>query len=186
MIGVSFVSTNPGKAREVRSILAEFAVRTRWVRRELPEPQADTLEEVVRAKLAAVTDVPGNVLVEDSGLFIPSLKGFPGVYSAHFLRLWGFDPIFELLRRRDRRACFRTVAGLRDGRRTQTFVGEVWGSIARAPAGTHGFGYDPIFVPTGWDRTFGEAQPTEKDEISHRARAIRKVGRALSRRYRSA
>ena len=73
MIGVSFVSTNPGKAREVRSILAEFGVRTRWVRRELPEPQSDTLAEVVRAKLAAVTDVPGNVLVEDSGLFIPSL-----------------------------------------------------------------------------------------------------------------
>jgi XTP/dITP diphosphohydrolase len=178
---VSFVSTNPGKAREVRAVLEEFGVRTRWVRRELPEPQADSLTEVVRAKLAAVVDLPGDVLVEDSGLFIPSLKGFPGVYSAHFLRLWGFGPIFELLRHRDRRACFRTVAGLRQGRRQRVFVGEVWGSISRAAAGTHGFGYDPIFIPKGWDRTFGEARPQDKDTVSHRARAMRKVGRALAR-----
>ncbi|MGD0250842.1 MAG: non-canonical purine NTP pyrophosphatase, partial [Thermoplasmata archaeon] len=117
MTEVTFVSTNPGKVREVRSVLRPFGLRTRWIRRELPEPQADTLAEVVRSKLAAVADLPGYVLVEDSGLFIPSLGGFPGVYSAHFLRLWKFDPIFELLRHRDRRACFRTVAGVQKGRR---------------------------------------------------------------------
>ena len=180
MTDVTFVSTNPGKAREVRSVLGEFGLRTRWVRRELPEPQVDTLPEVVRSKLAAVSDLPGYVLVEDSGLFIPSLKGFPGVYSAHFLRLWKFDPIFELLRHRDRAACFRTVAGVRKGRRQRMFVGEVWGSIARAPAGTNGFGYDPIFVPQGWDRTFGQVPSEAKDAISHRARAFRKVGRAFA------
>jgi XTP/dITP diphosphohydrolase len=179
--GVTFVSTNPGKAREIRSVLAPFGVRTRWVRRVLPEPQADTLAEVVRAKLAAVRDVPGYVLVEDSGLFIPALKGFPGVYSAHFLDLWKFDPIFELLRGRDRRAFFRTVAGLQKGRRSRLFVGEVWGTIARSPAGTNGFGYDPIFIPRGWPRTFAEAPAEAKNAISHRARAVRKAGRALAR-----
>jgi XTP/dITP diphosphohydrolase len=178
---LTFVSTNPGKAREVRHVLAPFGLRTRWVRRELPEPQVDSLAEVVRAKLSAVADLTGYVAVEDSGLFIPSLRGFPGVYSAHFLRLWKFDPIFELLRRRDRRACFRTVAGLRNGRRERLFVGEVWGTIAREPAGTNGFGYDPIFVPEGWNRTFAEARPEEKDAISHRARAFRKVGRAFAK-----
>jgi XTP/dITP diphosphohydrolase len=184
VVDVTFVSTNPGKFREVRSVLAPFGARVRWVRRTLPEPQAARLEEVVAQKLDAVGDVPGYVLVEDSGLFVPSLNGFPGVYSAHFLKVWRFDPLFELLRRRPRAAYFRTVAGLRRGRARWTFAGEVHGSIARRPAGRHGFGYDPIFVPDGWHRTFGEAPPEEKDAISHRASAMRKVGRFLAGRPR--
>ncbi|EQD45229.1 Ham1-like protein, partial [mine drainage metagenome] len=78
---ITFVSRNPGKAREVAAVLAPFGLGVRWRRRDLVEPQAATLAEVVRAKLAAVRDVPGYVLVEDSGLFVPSLHGFPGVYS---------------------------------------------------------------------------------------------------------
>jgi len=178
----TFVSTNPGKFREVRDLLAAYGVRVRWSRRVLPEPQAETLEEVVAAKLSAVRDLRGNVLVEDSGLFISSLHGFPGVYSAHFLKTWRFGPILELLEHRGRRACFRTVAGLRRGGRRRMFVGEVWGTIARRPAGRNGFGYDPIFVPDGWDRTFAEARLSEKNTVSHRARAFRKVGRALAAR----
>ena len=182
MVDLTFVSTNPGKFAEVRAVLAPYGVRARWKRRVLPEPQAADLAEVVAAKLDATRDLDGLVLVEDSGLFIPSLEGFPGVYSAHFLELWGFGPIFELLRRRDRRAFFRTVAGLRRGSRRWTFVGEVHGSIARAAAGKHGFGYDPIFVPDGWRRTFAEASPSEKNAISHRARAVTQVGEFLARR----
>jgi XTP/dITP diphosphohydrolase len=182
VVDLTFVSTNPGKYREVRAVLAPYGVRTRWVRRSLPEPQAADLPEVVGAKLDATRDLSGYVLVEDSGLFIPSLKGFPGVYSAHFLALWGFDPILELLRRRDRHAFFRTVAGLRRGPRRWTFVGEVHGTIARKPAGDQGFGYDPIFVPDGWRRTFSEARPEEKNSVSHRARAVVQVGEFLSRR----
>jgi len=179
---VTFVSTNPGKFREVRDLLAPFGVRTRWKRRTLPEPQAETLEEVVRAKLDAVKDLRGYVLVEDSGLFIPSLGGFPGVYSAHFLKLWRFDPIFELLRRRDRRAFFRTVAGVRQGNRRWSFVGEVPGRIAPRARGTHGFGYDPIFVAEGENRTFAEIPVERKNELSHRARAVRQVGELLRSR----
>jgi XTP/dITP diphosphohydrolase len=182
---VTFVSTNPGKFREVREVLAPFGVRVRWRRRVLPEPQADRLEEVLAAKLDAVADVPGYVLVEDSGLFIPSLAGFPGVYSAHFLRAWKFGPIFELLRHRPRGAYYRAVAGLRRGGRRWTFSGEVRGSIALRPAGTGGFGYDPIFVPRGWERTFAQGDAAAKNAISHRARAMRKVGEFLERTERS-
>lgn len=179
MSDVTFVSTNEGKFREVRDVLAPYGISTRWKRRELAEPQADDLLEVVQSKLDAVDDIPGYVLVEDSGLFIPSLHGFPGVYSAHFLRIWKFAPIFELLRHRPRKAFFRTVAGLRRAKRRWTFVGEVHGSIAPRAAGRHGFGYDPIFVPDGWDRTFGEASATAKNSISHRARAVRQVGETV-------
>ena len=184
MTDVTFVSTNPGKFREVRDLLAPFGVRARWRRRTLPEPQAETLEEVVLSKLAAVQDLRGYVLVEDSGLFIPSLHGFPGVYSAHFLKTWKFGPILELLERRNRRAYFRTVAGLKRGSRRWTFVGEVVGHIAERPRGRHGFGYDPIFVPEGSHRTFGETPPEQKNELSHRARAIRQVGELLGPRRR--
>jgi len=181
VLDVTFVSSNPGKFREVRDVLAPFGVRARWKRRTLPEPQARNLEEVVAAKLDAVRDVPGYVLVEDSGLFVPSLHGFPGVYSAHFLEIWRFGPLYELLRNRPRSAYFRTVAGVRHGRQRWTFAGEVHGAIAASPAGRHGFGYDPIFVPTGWRQTFGEVPAERKNAISHRARAFRKVGRFLSK-----
>ncbi|MGP8071664.1 MAG: non-canonical purine NTP pyrophosphatase [Thermoplasmata archaeon] len=179
-IDVTFVSRNPGKVREIRRVLSPFGVRVRWTRRELPEPQAASLEEVVVAKLAAVRDLPGYVLVEDSGLFIPSLHGFPGVYSAHFLETWGFGPMFELLRTRSRGAYFQTVAGLRKGGKTWTFSGEVPGSIAPRARGKGGFGYDPIFIPRGWDRTFAQGSDDEKNAISHRARATRKVGEFLA------
>jgi len=181
---LTFVSTNPGKFREVQSLLARFGVRTRWRRRTLPEPQADTLEEVVRSKLDAVRDIPGYVLVEDSGLFIPSLNGFPGVYSAHFLKTWKFGPTLELLERRDRAAYFRTVAGLQRGRRRWTFVGEVVGSIAARPRGRNGFGYDPIFIPEGERRTFAELPTDQKNALSHRARAVVQVGELLRSRTR--
>lgn len=184
MTDLTFVSTNPGKFREVRGLLAPFGVRVRWRCRTLPEPQADTLEEVVAAKLAAVRDIPGYVLVEDSGLFIPSLNGFPGVYSAHFLKTWKFGPLLELLKHRDRSAYFRTVAGLQRGRRRWTFVGEVAGSIASRPKGENGFGYDPIFVPRGDRRTFAELPTAEKNALSHRARAVVQVGQMLATRGR--
>ena len=178
---VTFVSTNRGKLAEVREILRPYGIGVRWRRRTLPEPQAPTLEEVVRAKLAATRDIQGTVLVEDSGLFIESLSGFPGVYSAHFLRIWGFRPILELLRTRRRDAAFRAAVGVRKGGKAWLFTGEVRGTIAMAPKGRGGFGYDPIFVPRGWSKTFAEVPLASKNKLSHRGRALRKAGARLYR-----
>lgn len=180
MVDVVFVTTNPGKFREARAILRPYGVRLRWARRSLPEPQADELAEVARSKAASVRGFRGYVLVEDSGLFIRSLSGFPGVYSAHFLRVWGFPPILELLRRRPRTAVFRSVAALRRGRTIRTFTGEVSGTIARRATGRNGFGYDPIFVPRGRRTTFGRLPPAFKNAVSHRARSMQQVGRYLA------
>lgn len=176
---VRFVTSNLGKFQEAREILAPFGLRVRRLPRVLPEPQTDRLETVVRAKLAALPASSRPTVVEDSGLFIESLNGFPGVYSAHFYRIWGFDPLLELLRRRSRGATFRTVVGLRVGHRVRLFEGTCHGSIGHHARGRHGFGFDPLFRPDGARRTFAEMETTEKNRFSHRAAAFRKVGRAL-------
>ncbi|MFZ0699502.1 MAG: non-canonical purine NTP pyrophosphatase [Thermoplasmata archaeon] len=180
MPAVTFVSTNPGKYREVRALLRPYGIRVRWKRRTLPEPQTAKIEEVVRSKLDAVRDVPGWVLVEDSGLFIPSLNDFPGMYSAHILDIWGFGPLLELLKSRPRAASFRAVAGLRRGRKIWLFPGEVRGKIAPRAAGKNGFGYDPIFIPEGGTRTFAQIPSAEKNDLSHRSQALRAAGRMLA------
>jgi XTP/dITP diphosphohydrolase len=176
---LTFVSTNAGKFQEVRAILAGYSVRVRWSHHELPEIQSDRLETVVEAKLKAAARLGRRVLVEDSGLFIPSLGGFPGVYSAYVLHTIGLGGVLRLLRGRPRHAVFRTVAGLSLGPRRWMRAGQVRGRIATRPQGTHGFGYDPIFIADGGTRTFGELDPTEKNRQSHRAQAIHRIGRLL-------
>lgn len=176
---VTFVTSNRHKVEEVRALLGTQGVRVRWSARALPEIQAETLEEVVREKIRAARGLRGTVLVEDSGLFIPALGGFPGVYSAPVLGMWGFGPLLELTRRRDPRATFRTVAAVRHSARVRLFTGEVRGRIARSPRGTGGFGYDPIFVPAGSRQTYAEWSPDRKRSESHRARAMNKVANYL-------
>jgi len=182
---VKFATRNPGKLREVREILAPFGWTVDPLPKRFVEPQAEDLREVVRAKLAAVRDVPGWVLVEDSGLFLPGLGGFPGVYSAYVAQLWGgsraFRPLLRALQGAPRTAIFRTVAGVSTGGRDRLFVGEIRGTIARQPQGSGGFGYDPIFCPDGERRTFAQMSAEEKNRFSHRGRALRKVGRFLAR-----
>jgi XTP/dITP diphosphohydrolase len=168
------VSSNPGKYREVRAIFAEVGLPLAWARRTLPEPQADDLETVVRAKLAALPADRTTWVVDDSGLFLPALNGFPGVYSAYALRTIGLDGILQLVRGR-REAIFRTVAGVRHGAAIRLFRGEVRGRLAARARGRQGFGYDPIFIPEGGRRTFGEVPLAEKNLASHRARAMRRA-----------
>ena len=174
-----FVSTNRGKFREVRTLLEDYQVRVRWLNRALPEVQEDRLEAVVQAKLAAAASLGDPVLVEDSGLFLPALGGFPGVYSSYALDTIGLHGVLRLVRGRDRTAVFRTVAGLSLGRRHWMRSGASRGRLATRPRGSNGFGYDPIFIPEGETRTFGQLPPPEKNRRSHRARAIRKIGQLL-------
>lgn len=153
-----------------------------WERRTLPEPQADDLETVVRSKLAALPNDRDTWIVDDSGLFLVALAGFPGVYSAYALGTIGLGGVLRLLRGRPREAVFRTVAGVRHGATSRLFRGEVRGRIAVRARGRHGFGFDPIFIPDGWRRTFGEVPPAEKNEVSHRGRAMQRAATYLSGR----
>jgi XTP/dITP diphosphohydrolase len=121
--------------------------------------------------------------VEDAGLLVETLRGFPGVYSAQAFRTIGNEGLLRLLSdARDRSASFRAVVAYVDGPRPpRMFTGDIHGRIARTPRGHNGFGFDPIFVPEGHRRTFAQMGPEEKNRLSHRARALDRLARHLRR-----
>jgi XTP/dITP diphosphohydrolase len=126
------------------------------------------------------------VVADDSGLQIDSLGGAPGIFSARYAGENATDEanidklLRELSETRERSARFRCVIALaRDGKLLRTFEGAVEGMIVDHPRGDRGFGYDPIFLPDGFDATFGELPAEAKNKISHRARAIAALREAL-------
>jgi XTP/dITP diphosphohydrolase len=177
---VQFVTSNSAKLSEVEAYLGAAGIPVRGVLRRLPEPQADELGPVVQAKLEATWDLTGTVLVEDSGLFVDVLQGFPGPYSAFAYRTLGLEGLLRLLQDRPRQARFRTVAGLRWDGGSRLLTGEVSGTIALRPRGTNGFAFDPLFEPEGGARTFAEMSLEEKNAHSHRSRALALVVQELT------
>jgi XTP/dITP diphosphohydrolase len=140
----------------------------------LIEIQSDSLEEIAREKAkAAFAKVGRQVIVEDDGLFINSLSGFPGQYSSFVFKTIGNDGILKLLAGSTKRsAYFLSLIAFYDGRILSISKGRVNGRITyRITEG--GWGYDPIFVPDGTDLTFAELKKS-KNEYSHRKRALEK------------
>jgi XTP/dITP diphosphohydrolase len=130
--------------------------------------------------------MPGFFIADDSGVEVEALRGAPGIYSARFAGMNATDQekthklLEELARVRSaknaRRARFRCVLALAcKGEILGIFEGIAEGQIADRPRGSHGFGYDPIFKPEGFQQTFGELAPAEKNQLSHRARALEKL-----------
>jgi XTP/dITP diphosphohydrolase len=181
-------SHNPGKVREIDALLAPYGIETIGAGAlSLPEPEetGSTFEENAELKARAAAEASGlPALADDSGLVVPALGGAPGIYSARWA---GPSKDFRLamarvqreLGQKDRRAYFVAVLALawppRDhGGEIATFRGEVYGHLTWPPRGERGFGYDPIFVPDGYDQTFAEIDAA-KHRISHRARAFEKL-----------
>lgn len=171
---ITFVTTNEGKFKEVFDRLLERGIRIERADRAYPEIQADSLEKIVRFGATVLDEqLPGDYLIDDSGLFIDALNGFPGPYSSYAYKRLGCAGILTLLAGvRDRGAAFETVLLLRRKGEHHTFRGEVRGSIAGAERGRAGFGFDPIFIPDGESRTFAEMDVKEKNRFSHRGRAV--------------
>ena len=179
-----FASNNAHKLDEIRPLLppgmALLSLADIGCHEELPETQ-DTLAGNARQKAEYVRQHYGVAcFADDTGLEVTALNGEPGVYSARYAgpQRLAEDNVAKLLRElagaADRSARFRTVVALAgaDGS-MHDFAGEVAGHINEEPRGTAGFGYDPVFVPTEGDgRTFAEMSGTEKNRISHRARAV--------------
>ena len=186
---VVFASNNANKLAELRRLLQGTAVRILSLEDigchdDIPET-ADTFRGNALQKARYVLDKYGYAcFADDSGLEVDALGGAPGVRSARYASESGHDAEANnalLLKNldgiTDRRARFRTSIALVAPSLPQPlyFDGVVEGTILDAPRGEGGFGYDPLFMPLGWDKTFAEASPEEKNQISHRGNAVRQL-----------
>jgi XTP/dITP diphosphohydrolase len=182
------VTSNQGKLREFRSVLSPLGYEVEHSVEECDEIQADTLQEVVHSCLQQLK-AKGlrDFVIDDSGLFVHALKDFPGVYSSYALRTVGLDGLLRLLDGiEDRTAHFECCVGASIGGEEFTVTGRCDGSIARAPSGSEGFGFDPLFIPSGYTRTFAEISIGEKSRISHRGKAVQAFSEELRRRLNEA
>jgi XTP/dITP diphosphohydrolase len=173
-----FVTSNIHKFLEASSVLSEYKIATAKLRVEAVEIQDDSLENIAKYSVQdAVKNCGLPVFVEDAGLFVEALGGFPGPYSKYVYNTVGVKGILKLMKNiENRNAYFISVVAFGSPDEQPTcFVGKVKGKISLQEIGGSGFGYDPIFVPSEGDgRTFAEMTTTEKNGLSHRAEALRK------------
>jgi XTP/dITP diphosphohydrolase len=165
-----FVTSNPNKWQEAQRILGHAIERVDF---ELPEVQAETVAEVALAKVRAAYDrLKRPVIVEDAGVELLGLGGFPGPYIKYWEKLGGLASICRaadgLGDRRVRAVC---ALGICSDAGSEVVEGSVDGLLSLQPRGQAGFGWDAVFVPKGEGRTFAEMTPTEKDARSHRRKA---------------
>jgi len=180
-----FATGNAGKAKEVGELL-EGLMKVKSLKdigftEDIPEDHP-TLEANAIQKAQHIYDRYGeDCFAEDTGMEVMALNGAPGVYSARYAGPARDDQnnmnlvLENLKNKEDRSAQFRTVVALILGGEIHTFTGIVTGSIATIKTGEKGFGYDPIFIPDGFTTSFAEMEAKEKNKISHRGRAIKKL-----------
>jgi XTP/dITP diphosphohydrolase len=175
---------NQHKIEEIKDLLGDlFAIHTVFelgLSVEIPET-GNTLQANSMQKAAYIAEhFQVTCLSDDSGLEVKALDGRPGVYSARYAGEPKDDAanvqklLSELEGVSDRSAGFVTVLTFHHQGQYFSFEGEIQGQIASSPRGEHGFGYDPVFVPAGFDRTFAEMTMEEKNQMAHRARAMQK------------
>jgi XTP/dITP diphosphohydrolase len=176
---IYFVTSNKGKFVEAQAIFGDLVQKNIGYN----ELQVDTLEEVVDFGMEEVmARLKGSVMIEDAGMFIDCLKGFPGVYSAYVQKTIGNNGILRLMEGMDNRgAAFKSVVGYAEpGMEPVVFRGELKGDIGFEPRGTDGFGYDPIFYVNG--KSLAEMSLEEKNRISHRAGSMKALKQWLMSR----
>ncbi|MEQ6119882.1 non-canonical purine NTP diphosphatase [Reichenbachiella sp. MALMAid0571] len=181
---ICFATHNENKLREVKSLLGGFEIvglNDIGQATEIPEDGL-TLDENAFIKANFVSSKFGvNCFADDTGLEVESLNGAPGVFSARYAgeaknNQENIDLLLQNLQgKSNRKAQFRTVICLIIGGKVKTFEGVVEGTIAESLSGDDGFGYDPVFVPDGYNCTFAEMSMQEKNAISHRGIAIKKL-----------
>ena len=177
---IYFITGNKGKVAEAQKKFSELGIKVIQKNLGYPEIQVETLEEVA---LFGVEHVLKNIdkafILEDAGLFIDSLKGFPGVYSAYVFHTIGCKGILKLMQNvggEKRSATFKSVYAYGEpGKKPMLFLGECNGSISLEEKGSNGFGYDPIFIPKNSDKTFAEMSADKKNILSHRGKSLDKL-----------
>ena len=167
---IYFASSNKHKYHEAKKILESFGMNVTFYKVELEEIQSDSLYEIASRKAAMAFEKLGKpVIVEDDGLFIDSLGGFPGPYSSYVFRTIGNKGILDLAKGRS--AKFASVISFSDKNISKSFEAKIDGKISTRLKGD-GWGYDPIFVPLESKKTFAEL--ANKNELSHRYKALKK------------
>lgn len=190
-----FASANKNKIKEIRAILPAgynlLGLEDAGIFEEIPEPGATIKENswlkarYVAEKLAAAGKSI-SVFADDSGLEVEALGNAPGVYSARYAGIPKSDAannqklLKELAPEANRNARFVTVITLITNTKVYYFEGEVRGTITEVPRGSNGFGYDPLFIPEGFTKTFAELGSDVKNTISHRANAVKQLIAFLS------
>lgn len=182
---LSIVTSNRWKIEELRAALDPVGIEIERSEVDCEEIQADSLEEVVHhcldeLKMKGMT----NFILDDSGLFIKHLKGFPGVYSSYVFKTLGCAGILKLMSGvEDREAYFQCCIGCIIGDKEIMVSEKAYGRISTEERGEGGFGFDPIFIPGGETRTFAEMSIEEKNRVSHRGKAISALVNELKRRF---
>lgn len=190
---ICFATNNNNKTLEIRALLGPFFILQNLgdigCAEELPETQP-TIEGNAMQKAQYVFNHYGvSCFADDTGLEIEALNGEPGVFSARYAGPQRNDSdniqlvLNRLKDKNNRKARFKTVISLIDNGVVTNFEGIITGTIAEIPRGTNGFGYDPAFIPDGYTKTFAEMELSEKNLISHRAIAVKKLVNFLRQNY---
>ena len=173
-----FVTQNAHKYEEARRTLDPFGISIRKLAFPKTEIQSADLGDIAEfAAGEAAEEYNRTVAVEDSGLFVRALNGFPGPYSSYVHATIGVEGLLRLMnRKRHREAYFQASLAVASPRgSSHQFSGRAYGTISRKPAGKQGFGFDPVFMPKGSRKTFAQGGSEFKDRYSHRAIAFRKL-----------
>lgn len=177
LVRLHFATRNPHKLAEARQFLSPHeVVQLEVAKVELKSDRLEDIATFAAERIRESFDRP--FFVEDSGLFVEALNGFPGPYSSGIFRQIGLEGLLKLMRgASNRTATFRSVIAFSmHETEIELPTGEVRGSIAREPRGDRGFDYDPVFVTDEGDgRTYGEMSTEEKNAVSHRGRALRRL-----------
>lgn len=170
-----FVTRNKKKVKEARDIFKDIKIEQLAL--DVPEIQSMNIEDVAREKAKSAADIVGKaVIVEDTGLHLSAFDGFPGALVRYVVDYMGNNNILRILDGEENRAAVaKTVIALCEpGSEPIIFVGEKRGDIASAARGAR-FGFDPIFIPDGYDQTYAEMTIDLKNRISHRKIAFEKL-----------
>ena len=182
-----FITDNEHKFIEASRVMLEHGIELKMLRGFKVELQGTSLRDIaVIAARRAYLELKLPLVIEDTGLFIKALKGFPGPYSSYVFKTIGVNGILRLMDGiEDRTAIFKTCLACIYPPYELVITSEVRGYISDRPRGDRGFGFDPIFIPEGSTKTFAEMSVDEKNRWSHRAKAFKLLAMKLRNIYKN-
>ncbi|TFG09172.1 XTP/dITP diphosphatase [Candidatus Heimdallarchaeota archaeon] len=178
---IYFVTHNPSKYEEAFDLAKQFKIQLLWKNIEYEEPQESDLESIAFRSCKGIIEKNPELnnlvfFLEDAGLFIRTLNGFPGPYSAYVFKTLGNEGILKLMEKNENReAFFKSVVAFYSREEIKLFNGITKGIITQSIQGEGGFGFDPIFKPDDSEQTFSEMTLRTKNLYSHRQKSLREL-----------